>query len=641
MLETTANTQVYTVASGGSVFTFNVPFFDAEDVHCYLRVSGGSDEVELVNGTDFTVEQLADYSSGADVTLIPGRVASGGTLVIAREVAETQKLSLPTNGKLPARAMETQLDRMTAMIQQQGEVLNRTVGIPITDMRASGAKLTDLYLSYIDSAYYWSEQAKTHAANASTYAGQAASHAAEASAVGSAAGSAATMEIFNAGGITLRGGLTVSGGITIDGETAATQPWVSNLLGSSGFIKSDGGFIAHGPWTHSATSGGQVISVWGVRPQVEFKEGFRVTVYGADRPVSGSAAWYAFDETYANGGDNVTYPRVAKYVVSGYDYAGFYAEFGTPGFGDHARVFATLGEYSGMVVATPSAINISVGAAGATNAEAVASANVAGGVVLRHGNYNPDHYHVAEIKVSGGDIVASMMTTNGVTRSGRIMLDTDPLPVPSGAIVSGAEFVTTVGSYTVALTSGGGLVVSCSGGATVRVSSGAVVASGTSGERMVLSGGTAKLAATAEDQSEQRVVVDSLGVEVSADGADARIAFIGDAATTGNVTVNSRPVLTALVTVIDSETTSASIAELAGGTAYIFTQPLDSLSVASVESSTQEAWLEFTVASGGSVSIDDSGYKYLGGRPSAFEGGSSYSVGFRWGRQAVCNPVEA
>ena len=67
---------------------------------------------------------------------------------------------------------------------------------------------------------------------------------------------------------------------------------------------------------------------------------------------------------------------------------------------------------------------------------------------------------------------------------------------------------------------------------------------------------------------------------------------------------------------------------------------MTSLSVASVESSMQEAWIEFTVASGGSVSINDSGYKYLGGRPSAFEGGSSYSLGFRWGSQAVCAPLE-
>ena len=95
-----------------------------------------------------------------------------------------------------------------------------------------------------------------------------------------------------------------------------------------------------------------------------------------------------------------------------------------------------------------------------------------------------------------------------------------------------------------------------------------------------------------------------------------------------------------LVTSTDSETTSASIDELAGGTARIYTQPLTSLTVASVASSMQEAWLEFTVASGGSVSINDSGYKYLGGRPSAFEGGSSYAVGFRWGRQAVCVPLE-
>ncbi|MBP5532081.1 MAG: hypothetical protein J6Y54_08670, partial [Lentisphaeria bacterium] len=69
------------------------------------------------------------------------------------------------------------------------------------------------------------------------------------------------------------------------------------------------------------------------------------------------------------------------------------------------------------------------------------------------------------------------------------------------------------------------------------------------------------------------------------------------------------------------------------------TQPITSLSVASIESSMRESWLLFTVASGGSVSINDSGFRWWGGRPSAYEGGSSYSIGV-WNGMMVCGELE-
>ena len=204
----------------------------------------------------------------------------------------------------------------------------------------------------------------------------------------------------------------------------------------------------------------------------------------------------------------------------------------------------------------------------------------------------------------------------------------------SGAIVSGAEFSTTVGGYTVALTSGGGLVVS-GGGVALQVSSGGIVASGASGESVVLSGGNANLTTDLGG-----VVVSGENVVISGAGGDLTVNGMTNLWMNGEaICVNERPVLTELVTATDSETTSASIDVLAGGTSYIFTQPLTSLSVASIASSMQESWLEFTVASGGSVSINDSGYRWLGGRPSAFEGGSSYAVGVMGG-MIVCNVLE-
>ena len=259
----------------------------------------------------------------------------------------------------------------------------------------------------------------------------------------------------------------------------------------------------------------------------------------------------------------------------------------------------------------------------------------------------------------------------------------------SGAITSGAEIDTTVGEYRLTYTSSGGLMVS-GGGVALQVSSGAIVASAdsgnedtpenvvltvssggitadvfrnfveslsghveltpdaviasrASGESVVLSTGAVNLHLEDGDGEHQNVTLDTNGVSISAGGADRRVVIsqgnaqiaVGDY----GVLVNSRPVLTELATNTDSATTSASIEVLSGGTSYIYTQPLTSLSVASMESSMKETWLRFTVASGGSVSINDSGFVWFGGRPSAYEGGSSYSIGV-WNGMIVCGELE-
>ena len=98
-------------------------------------------------------------------------------------------------------------------------------------------------------------------------------------------------------------------------------------------------------------------------------------------------------------------------------------------------------------------------------------------------------------------------------------------------------------------------------------------------------------------------------------------------------------VATELVTSVNSTTTNVSIGLLQGGTRYVYTQPLANLDVYYVENSVQESWLEFTLVSGGSVNINDSGFKWFGGRPSAYEGGSSYAIGFMGG-MIVAGPLE-
>lgn len=91
--------------------------------------------------------------------------------------------------------------------------------------------------------------------------------------------------------------------------------------------------------------------------------------------------------------------------------------------------------------------------------------------------------------------------------------------------------------------------------------------------------------------------------------------------------VNNVPLV--LATSTDTVTTSAAISVLSGGTAYIYTQPLTSLSVASVANAPAEDYIRFTLASGGSVSIPASVAVLNSGLE--FEGGKEYLVAFNGG----------
>lgn len=198
------------------------------------------------------------------------------------------------------------------------------------------------------------------------------------------------------------------------------------------------------------------------------------------------------------------------------------------------------------------------------------------------------------------DQILAVVSSGGYVTSDGVTKAVDAAVTSGGFLTSGAAFTTTVGPYTVALTSGGGLRVT-----------------GSNGESMVISGGTATLAGGDEANV---TAASHVGIYASTE-----VAISADTVPlSGHVTVNGAPAATRLVTSTDTVTTSAAIPVLSGGTAYIYTQPLTSLTVASVANTTAEDRLRFTLASGGSVTIPAS----CGVCPSGFtfEGGKSYLV---------------
>lgn len=125
--------------TNGSTTQYSVQwgFFSTSDLVVYYTDSDGVDTtlLEGAGAGKYTVYAAnSDYSSGATITT-GTTYPSGGRITIERLVPYGQSLSI--NGDfVPAKPLETQLDKLAAQTQQILDEQGRTLTIPITD--ASG-----------------------------------------------------------------------------------------------------------------------------------------------------------------------------------------------------------------------------------------------------------------------------------------------------------------------------------------------------------------------------------------------------------------------------------------------------------------------------------------------------------------------
>lgn len=160
MIETRECKWCYTVGTE-AVYPFPVRFLAAEDIRCFLLQNG--EERELTAGTEFRVEVKADYSTGANITLLLDPLPQGATLAILRDTPVKQLLSLPEFGKLPASGLEQSLDKLTMIVQELSEVAGRCIKVPVTNREEDPG---EVYRS-IQTAPEFAEKAEEFAAEAS------------------------------------------------------------------------------------------------------------------------------------------------------------------------------------------------------------------------------------------------------------------------------------------------------------------------------------------------------------------------------------------------------------------------------------------------------------------------------------------
>lgn len=137
----------------GATVAFTVSFYFLEDAHLEVILvdASGVETIQTIT-THYTVSGAGE-TSGGTVTMVTAPSASE-TLIIKRNIAILQSSDYVENDPFPADTHERALDKLTMIVQQQDEVLDRTLTAPISSSITSGeiASITANYYLKVTSA---------------------------------------------------------------------------------------------------------------------------------------------------------------------------------------------------------------------------------------------------------------------------------------------------------------------------------------------------------------------------------------------------------------------------------------------------------------------------------------------------------
>ena len=121
-----SSTNRVSYAGNGSttVFPYTYKIFDEDDLTVIVRAANGTETVKTIT-SDYTVSGVGS-AGGGNVTMLTAP-ATGETLVILREQDLVQELDIVPNDPFPADSLEAALDKLTFMVQQHEETLDRTI----------------------------------------------------------------------------------------------------------------------------------------------------------------------------------------------------------------------------------------------------------------------------------------------------------------------------------------------------------------------------------------------------------------------------------------------------------------------------------------------------------------------------------
>lgn len=127
---TTSTKTSYSCNGSTTAFTFSFPILSTSDLTVILRNTTTGVETTLTETTDYSVSATNnDYSDGGTVTTV-STYASGNTLTLMREMPLTQQSVIQDSGILRVAGLTEAVDKLTLLVQQHEEKLNRALIIP-------------------------------------------------------------------------------------------------------------------------------------------------------------------------------------------------------------------------------------------------------------------------------------------------------------------------------------------------------------------------------------------------------------------------------------------------------------------------------------------------------------------------------
>ena len=114
-----------------TVFAYTFKIFDDDDITVILRTDATGGEAVQTKTTHYTVSGVGN-AGGGNITFGTAP-ASGITVVLLRETAQTQATDYTPNDPFPAASHEDALDKLTLIIQDQQEELDRAIKVSRTN----------------------------------------------------------------------------------------------------------------------------------------------------------------------------------------------------------------------------------------------------------------------------------------------------------------------------------------------------------------------------------------------------------------------------------------------------------------------------------------------------------------------------
>ena len=133
-VSSTTTKNSYSGDGSTTTFAYTFKIFADADLTGILRSAAGTETVQTLT-TNYTVTN-AGNANGGNVVFVTAP-ASGVTVVIRRNMAQTQSTDYTANDPFPAESHEDALDRLTFIAQQQQEEVDRSIKLSRTNTMTS------------------------------------------------------------------------------------------------------------------------------------------------------------------------------------------------------------------------------------------------------------------------------------------------------------------------------------------------------------------------------------------------------------------------------------------------------------------------------------------------------------------------